>query len=420
MNTKKQYRAAAALAVLVLAALLLFAGGSWLEKRSRKPETRTELPQETAETMEVDGVTYRRRTDLTTILVMGIDHDSEIEAEGSYQGGQADFQRLIVIDSKNKTVRQPKIDRDTMAEVTVLGMLGNPVGTTQMQISLAHGFGDGKEESCGYARDAVSRLLQGENIDFYLAMSLDGISVLNDLAGGVTVTLEDDFSAADPAMTKGATLTLQGDQAEIFVRRRMDIGEGTNEARMVRQEEYLAQLSAQLESRVQQDQQFTAQVYDALQPYLVTDLAKGQLVNEVWAAKDDTVEPAITLEGEHKVAEDGFTEFYPTEASIQKAVLTATPSKTVADEVKASGSATVTGVVSDVKVTAKEDTAETEEVLKDIVSNVDAGNEAFNTLTTNLSFAGANVKKIMLTSSHASEGKSYLSMNLMCPTRCRC
>ena len=168
----------------------------------------------------------------------------------------------------------------------------------------------------------VGRLLQGESIDFYLAMSLDGISVLNDLAGGVTVTLEDDFSAADPAMTKGATLTLQGDQAEIFVRRRMDIGEGTNEARMVRQEEYLAQLSAQLESRVQQDQQFTAQVYDALQPYLVTDLAKGQLVNEVWAAKDDTVEPAIALEGEHKVAEDGFTEFYPTEASIQKAVLT--------------------------------------------------------------------------------------------------
>ena len=34
--------------------------------------------------------------------------------------------------------------------------------------------------------------------------------------------------------------------------------------------------------------------------------------------------PASTakLEGEHKVAEDGFTEFYPTEASIQKAVLT--------------------------------------------------------------------------------------------------
>lgn len=42
-----------------------------------------------------------------------------------------------------------------------------------------------------------------------------------------------------------------------------------------------------------------------------------------------------------------------------------------------------------------------------------AGNEALNTLSTNLSFAGENVKKIMLTSCHASEGKSYLSMNLM-------
>ncbi len=291
--------------------------------RGSVEEARGDLTQtEAVETQEYNGVTYQRREGLTSILVMGVDHDSAVESEGAYQGGQGDFQRLIVIDPERQVIRQLKIDRDTMTECTVLGYLGSPIGTKEMQISLAHGFGDGKEESCGYARDAVSRLLQGENIDFYLAMSLDGISVLNDLAGGVTVTLEDDFSAADPAMTKGATLTLQGNQAEIFVRRRMDIGEGTNEARMVRQEEYLAQLSAQLESRVQQDQQFTAQVYDALQPYLVTDLAKGRLVNEVWAAKDDTVEPAIALEGEHKVAEDGFTEFYPTEESIQKAVLT--------------------------------------------------------------------------------------------------
>ena len=149
---------------------------------------------------------------------MGIDRDSEVEAEGSLsRGGQADFQRLIVIDSKDKTVRQLKIDRDTMAEVTVLGMLGNPVGTTQMQISLAHGFGDGKGGKC-MAMPVMQcpACCEGENIDFYLAMSLDGISVLNDLAGGVTVTLEDDFSAADPAMTRGTTLTLHGDQAEIF------------------------------------------------------------------------------------------------------------------------------------------------------------------------------------------------------------
>ena len=42
-----------------------------------------------------------------------------------------------------------------------------------------------------------------------------------------------------------------------------------------------------------------------------------------------------------------------------------------------------------------------------------AGSEAINTLCTNLTFSGENVKKIMLTSCHASEGKSYLSMNTM-------
>lgn len=42
-----------------------------------------------------------------------------------------------------------------------------------------------------------------------------------------------------------------------------------------------------------------------------------------------------------------------------------------------------------------------------------AGNEAMNTLCTNLSFAGENVRKIMVTSCQPGEGKSYISMNLM-------
>ena len=39
--------------------------------------------------------------------------------------------------------------------------------------------------------------------------------------------------------------------------------------------------------------------------------------------------------------------------------------------------------------------------------------EAMNTLCTNLSFAGGDIKKIMITSSHPQEGKSFVSMNLM-------
>lgn len=42
-----------------------------------------------------------------------------------------------------------------------------------------------------------------------------------------------------------------------------------------------------------------------------------------------------------------------------------------------------------------------------------ACNEAVNTLCTNLSFAGADIKRIMITSCHAQEGKSFLSMSIM-------
>ena len=311
-------KAVCVLLIAVAILLGLYRGGRWLETRRNNPEPRGNYQERKANeaTVTYDGTVYRQRKNLTSILLMGIDHDS------GETGGQADFLQLIVIDDTSRTLKRLSIDRDTMTPITVLGVLGNRSGVRTAQVSLSHGFGDGKEQSCELTAEAVSNLLLGMPVDFYLAMNLDGIAALNDMAGGVTVTLADDFSAQDPAMAQGATLTLHGDQAEIYVRSRRNVGVGTNEARMVRQEEYLAQLSAQLESRVQQDQQFTAQVYDALQPYLVTDLAKGQLVNEVWAAKDDTVEPAIALEGEHKVAEDGFTEFYPTEASIQKAVLT--------------------------------------------------------------------------------------------------
>ena len=39
--------------------------------------------------------------------------------------------------------------------------------------------------------------------------------------------------------------------------------------------------------------------------------------------------------------------------------------------------------------------------------------EAVNTLCTNLSFAGGDIKKIMVTSCHPQEGKSFITMNLM-------
>lgn len=314
-------------AVLVLPAVVIllvlgYSVGRWLETRNENPEAQGDYHQRYAfeKTIEVDGTVYRPRRDVTSILLMGIDRDSDSSVVGYRNGGQADFLQLIVLDDAEKKLTRLQIDRDTMTTITVLGVLGNKSGVRTAQISLSHGFGDGGAQSCALTVEAVSNLFLNAPVDEYIAMNLDGISVLNDAVGGVTVTLEDDFSALDPAMTPGTTLTLQGDQAEYYVRGRMNVGIGTNAARMKRQQTYLAQLSNQLDGRIQEDKAYTGLLYDELAPYLQTSMSRGLLINKAWAARNYE-RTTWELAGTHQIGNDGFMQFYADESELQKVVL---------------------------------------------------------------------------------------------------
>ena len=208
-----------------------------------------------------------------------------------------------------------------MTPITILGVLGNRTDTRTERISLSHGFGKGKEDSCQLTVDAVSNLLYDEPIDFYIALSMDGISELNDLLGGVEVTLEDDFSSIDPSMTKGATLTLTGDQAEVFVRARMSVGVGTNESRMARQQLYMSEIQKKLKTQLQADSNWAGVLFDALEPYLTTNFSRGRMINEAYAAKDYTIEEPQQIAGEHSVDQEGFMQFIADEDALQTIVL---------------------------------------------------------------------------------------------------
>ena len=99
---------------------------------------------------------------------MGVDdYAADAGAISGYRnGGQADYLLLIVINDERKTLTPIQIDRDTMAEISILGVLGNATGTRTTQICLSHGFGDGREQSCLLTQQAVSRLLLGVPVDF--------------------------------------------------------------------------------------------------------------------------------------------------------------------------------------------------------------------------------------------------------------
>ena len=87
--------------------------------------------------------------------------------------------------------------------------------------------------------DAVSNMLYGNRIEGYISLNMDSIKILNHLAGGVPVTIEDDFSQSDPSLVMGQNITLTDDQAMHYVHDRMNVGDGTNECRMRRQKAYV-------------------------------------------------------------------------------------------------------------------------------------------------------------------------------------
>ena len=300
----------------------------WLiNNKDSAPEPRGDLASrfQPTPTVEFNGEQYQLKSNITTILIMGTDkYSDDVQNETSFRnGGQADFLMVLVIDDKAKTVTAIPIDRDTISDITILGVLGNETGSRETQICLAHGFGDGAEQSCELQVQAVRGLLLGIDIPYYVAMSLDGISELNDAIGGVTVTLKDDFSALDPEMTPGKTITLKGAQAEYFVRNRKDIDVGTNESRMVRQKEYWSSLrSCFLSGEGKNTSKGEIEtVLDQISPYLTTNMNRGRMINEIWKDKDYQQPDDIQIYGQYKIGNDGFTEFYADENALEKLVI---------------------------------------------------------------------------------------------------
>ncbi|MBP3637903.1 MAG: LCP family protein [Clostridia bacterium] len=315
-KTKRITGAVALIVVLVLAVIGFFIF-SKLEEEAY-PEQRGQMSKDFGKlpTMEYQGKTYQMKPNLTSMLFIGYDKTDDAPTVGFRQGGQADFLVLSVLDHRNKTVHQLQIDRDTMTNVAVLGVMGNKVGTRVMQICLSHGFGADDETNSKYTVDAVSNLLQGAPIDLYLAMDIRGINILNDALGGVKVPIEDDFSAYDPTMVQGTTMKLQGQQAELYVRSRYHIGDGTNEQRMRRQQHFMDAAVQLIQERISAEASFADTLLDAIEEVSNTNVTRGRLINEINRAYKYDIRPADTLAGEYKAGDDGFMEFHASEESI--------------------------------------------------------------------------------------------------------
>ena len=259
--------------------------------------------------------TYRGR-ELTNLLLIGVDWEESENTVSRRYAGQADFLFLITIDRENKIVSTLQLDRDTMADIRVYGPFGDYTGIQKTQICLSHAYGKSDAQNCENTVWAVSRLLGGIPIDGYITLDMSGITALNDALGGVTVTLKEDFSALDPEMTKGATLTLRGMQAEIFVRSRMDVGDGTNVSRMQRQHTFIRSAEELLVQRMNEDMNYAGTLYDTLAGHMTTNIERGWLINKTYECRDYRRPETKMLAGGHCIGTDGFMEFHADEDAL--------------------------------------------------------------------------------------------------------
>jgi len=188
-----------------------------------------------------------------------------------------------VVDHTNMTYQYLPINRNTICDVRWYDVDGNDMGTSEIQIAFAHAVGDGGAFSCENVVEAVSNYLGGVEIQSYIALGMSSIATINRLVGGVTVTIDDDFSATDPSLVKGETITLTDEQAETFVRARTSMkDDSTNEARMRRQQVFLDALRTQMLEKAKADAEYALYVYDSLEPEMVTNMngkAFSRLVN---------------------------------------------------------------------------------------------------------------------------------------------
>ena len=314
--------------------LLLMASGLGLVVWKVQQDADREVIAEAGQSLHADHtseyLTYQEKNypvlrRMSSVLLIGtdnyVDDAKQNKTEAFYNFNQSDFLVILVFDHDKKTVTPLQVNRDTMCEVpwlTVNGMVG---GTVTEQITLAHTYGSGKKDSCENVITAMRDLLYQAPVDHYLAFTMDAVPVINDLVGGVTVTLEDDVPAMGEEYVKGATVTLKGQNALRFVRTR-ELNLNGNMTRMNHQRLYLASFTEAARAAAAKNQDLATQAFKAIDPFLTTNLS----VNQISEIIDDLVNyeilPVISPEGELVMGEE-HVEFYPDDASIWECVYTA-------------------------------------------------------------------------------------------------
>lgn len=322
---------AARIAIIFLALLFLAAaiiGGTFLYlKESGKNDLIVEPANpKYEETIQYNGHTYVYDKNKVAFAFIGVDREVIGENGGDIgTAGQSDTDVVGVIDTQTGEISLITIPRDTMVDIDLYSASGIFLRTEEMQICLSYAYGDGGASSCTNVTTAMSRILGNVPIEKYFALDLAGIAPLNDAIGGVTLTSLYDFP--NDGVKKGDEVTIKGDFAETYVRKRNVDNIEASLNRTARQSQYIKAYVQQLRGAVINDFSVISRLYNTAMDYSQTNIS----LNDVTYLATIVLSHGIsdyqqyTLEGEMKpsstVSEDVFAEYYLDEDSVMEVVV---------------------------------------------------------------------------------------------------
>ncbi len=294
-----------------------------IESILNKAESQTisEIPHESEENENrvfYNNAWYRQRRELETVLVLGIDRfiDGTL---GKTDSEQADFFALLLIDKEAESFQILHLNRDTMTDIPVTDIAGMEYATRYCQLALSHTYGISEDSRCRNAVKAVERLLYGIEIDHYISLSMDAVSILNDSIGGVTLQMQEDLTAIDPSLSKNAVVTLSGQLALDFVRARGSLEDSSNLSRMERQRQYIGALfEAFTASDVSKES--TLETLLKVNEHMASDCTIDQLSTLIDEMKECTYEGIHSLDGEAVKGKE-YMEYHIDETSSQATVI---------------------------------------------------------------------------------------------------
>lgn len=262
---------------------------------------------------------------LSTLLLIGTDNSSE-DGDLTFEGGlrnhaMADFLVVLVFDHDKKTITPFQFNRDTVCDVPWLDEDGKIGGYKAEQITFAHSYGSGGADSCENTVAAVRKLIWEAPVDHYFAFTMDAVPLVNDLVGGVTVTLNEDIPALGEEYVNGASVTLKGSEALRFIRYREKRG-GSNYYRMGRHRLYLAAFLDAARAAVGDNQDLVTRAFKLIDPYMTTDMTVNSLSEMVSQLCEYEVLDVVTPSGAIEPGEK-YYEFHPHEDSLWNCVYTA-------------------------------------------------------------------------------------------------